>query len=689
VPLTSRAPTCRVGFVSAMRDCRAAATAAAVVMSSLCASAPAVAAPGFAAPLHPSSLSTAGLQSRDPVAALDAAGNAVVVWDSYDGTHRSIFSSLHGPGGTWQTPPVVISTPGTEVNTPALAVTSAGEAIATWEVSGPEPEQGSIQAAVLPPGASAWQAPVTISPVGPKHAAFDVRIAADGHGGAIALWTSQEAGETGVESAFLPVGSTSWQSPTVVPALVGAPQNAVVAMDPAGNAVAAWDGKEAGHQVIAVANRPAATGVWGKAQVLSSTTEESIEPQVAADGTGRAIVVWEAQAKAVSLVRASIGSAVTGGWSAAKQLSEGGERNQKPSLAMNAHGDGLAVWQSLDEAEEHGSIQSAAIAPGGGFQPDVRVSPEGEAGFEPQAVLDPQGNAVATWQSTPEALSGVRGASRPSGSVGWQPPTALSETGTTNFGVQLGVDPAGDVVAAWERQDTVSSSTVQAAAFDATGPALNSLSIPLTAVAGVPLALSVSPLDAWSALAGAGWTFGDGSSAPGVSVTHVYARPGRFSVSVTASDVLGNATATSAAIRVVAPPPPSITSASLSHARFRVGRKPTALSAARTPFGTEFRFMLSSAAKLQIKITRSVAGVRRGRSCVAPRAGLRHGRRCTRTITLGVLTRAARAKGAGAVAFSGRLGSRALAPGSYRAVLVASNIGGRSTPRTLRFTVLR
>jgi hypothetical protein len=53
-----------------------------------------------------------------------------------------------------------------------------------------------------------------------------------------------------------------------------------------------------------------------------------------------------------------------------------------------------------------------------------------------------------------------------------------------------------------------------------------------------------------------------------------------------------------------------------------------------------------------------------------------------------VLTRVGRA-GANAVPFSGRIGRKALAPGSYRATLTPSLGGAFGAPRTLSFTVVR
>jgi len=136
--------------------------------------------------------------------------------------------------------------------------------------------------------------------------------------------------------------------------------------------------------------------------------------------------------------------------------------------------------------------------------------------------------------------------------------------------------------------------------------------------------------------------------------------------------------------------PPLITAASITNSRFRVAKTSTAISARKAPLGTSFRFTLSAAATVKINITGSAAGLRRGKSCLAPSTKLRRARAksCTRTLALGSLSRAGEAQGADGVPFSGRIGRRALSPGSYHAILSASNAAGTSKPVTLVFAIV-
>jgi alpha-tubulin suppressor-like RCC1 family protein len=137
--------------------------------------------------------------------------------------------------------------------------------------------------------------------------------------------------------------------------------------------------------------------------------------------------------------------------------------------------------------------------------------------------------------------------------------------------------------------------------------------------------------------------------------------------------------------------PPTITAAHLLNRSFRVSRRPTAISARKAPLGATLRFALAAPARLRITIVRTAPGLSHGHRCVAPSARLKraHARRCTRRATAGVLTRAREPEGSDSVAFSGRIGYRALRPGNYVALLEAENNAGRSNTVTLSFAVVR
>jgi hypothetical protein len=146
--------------------------------------------------------------------------------------------------------------------------------------------------------------------------------------------------------------------------------------------------------------------------------------------------------------------------------------------------------------------------------------------------------------------------------------------------------------------------------------------------------------------------------------------------------------------RVQPPPPGSDTVAplflrtSMLRTVFAVGPRRTAVTA-RAKKGSAFRYTLSEAATVTIGFARRSAGRRSGKRCVKPRRSLRHAKRCGRRVRAGKLTRKA-PTGASVVAFSGRIGRKALPPGRYTAALTARDAAGNSSkPKTLGFRIVR
>ena len=140
--------------------------------------------------------------------------------------------------------------------------------------------------------------------------------------------------------------------------------------------------------------------------------------------------------------------------------------------------------------------------------------------------------------------------------------------------------------------------------------------------------------------------------------------------------------------------PPVLSNLSLTNKRFRRSHKKTAViakrhHASRVKEGTTIRFTLSETASVTVLFEQPRAGRRLGKSCRKPTAKLRRHKRCTRYILAGRLTRRTLKPGAQRIAFSGRLGSKALALGSYRLTITAADgAGNRSTPHRLSFTIV-
>ncbi|MEA2403470.1 MAG: hypothetical protein QOE08_117, partial [Thermoleophilaceae bacterium] len=131
---------------------------------------------------------------------------------------------------------------------------------------------------------------------------------------------------------------------------------------------------------------------------------------------------------------------------------------------------------------------------------------------------------------------------------------------------------------------------------------------------------------------------------------------------------------------------PGVSKLSLSNTRFRVGKTATAV-AASAKVGTAFRYALTEPATVTIIIDSAKLGQTVRKSCVAPKKG-RHAKRCTRYSFIGAITRRSGA-GLNVVPFSGRIGTKALKPGNYRARLIATDGANNRSPISAKtFTVV-
>jgi len=181
-----------------------------------------------------------------------------------------------------------------------------------------------------------------------------------------------------------------------------------------------------------------------------------------------------------------------------------------------------------------------------------------------------------------------------------------------------------------------------------------------------------------------GTAFTDSWDVDGVSVDAPDAPPPLVPAAGTSTPAAGSAPGVPAA-----PPEPPLARAAVSGFDFSpdviaVGSEPTPLSAVSK--GGSFSYTLSAPATVEIKLERKLVGRRKGRRCVKPKQGLK--RKCTRYQLKGTLTRSGNA-GQNTTPFSGRVGSRALPPGSYRATITATNTAGVSSAQTTSFRVVR
>jgi len=292
--------------------------------------------------------------------AFNRAGDAVAAWNYFNGSNHRLRASVRLAGGGFSAP-VDISTPTTAPTDPAVAISTAGEAIVVWGQRNATNSATVVQVSLRPPGGN-FSDPIDLSVAAP--------------------WFSEP-----------------W-----------------VAINEAGAAVVALLRSDGGHLIAQAAVRPPGGGFSALVDVSPAGPDAS-RPEPAIDSTGNVIVGWTtydatfdwpgpATPNVVMIATRPAG----GSFSSPVELSVPGEPSSGPLLGFDDGGEALAVWTGV------GVVKAAVRPPGGSFGAPVAISPPA-AGADDLAI-NAAGDAVVSWHRN----GIVQAAIRPAGS-GFSAPT--------------------------------------------------------------------------------------------------------------------------------------------------------------------------------------------------------------------------------------------------------------------------
>ncbi len=333
-------------------------------------------------------VSEEGQSAYGPQVAVDAAGEATVVWTRYNGSNDVVQAAVKPAGEPWGQP-ATLSKAGQEASEPQVAVDAAGDATVVWRRF-----NGSnyiVQAAVRPAGAP-WGNSATLSEAGQN--ASDPHIAVDTAGDAIAVWTRYNGSNGVVQAAVKPAGEP-WGTTTTVSEAGQEASEPQVAVDAAGDASAVWTRYNGfyggqGNYVVQDAVKPAGEP-WGEPATLSEESQdEGLEPRLAVDAAGDATAVWKRFIYGCCrLVQAAV-KPVGEPWGTTTTLEAGGD----PRVGVDAAGDATAVWTGYYGP---GDVVRAAVKPAGEPWGTTATISEDEVLFGPEVTVNAAGEATAVW----------------------------------------------------------------------------------------------------------------------------------------------------------------------------------------------------------------------------------------------------------------------------------------------------
>jgi hypothetical protein len=485
--------------------------------------------------LAASPLSQSGAESADTAMGLD--GGVAVAWLGVGGGD-SVQVATRPPLGSFS--PTLTVSPAGEDRAPQVAEDAAGDATVVWCNLG---TSDLVEAATVTDGMPS--AAVVLSEAG--KVSLSPAVAMNDRGDTVAAWTSRGGSGTIVQASFRPAGG-SFGAPVDLSSSGAGTDSARVAIDDAGDATVVWDQGSGGGEVVEAATRSAASGGFAKAAVLSSEAESSFHPFVAMNAEGDTAVTWSAFNGAAEVVQVAVRPA-GGTFDKAVSVSAEGADAVFPQVALDGHGDPGVVWS------REFVVQYAAGTSAGAFP---TVQSLAFQSWAPSIAEDPAGDTLVSYEDllNNSAVAVVRPAEGRFGEPQEVSPVgqAVSPNGESDEqGLNAAMDGAGDGAVGF----TAGELLPEVSMLDAGGPTLQNVSIPAAATAGVPVTFSVAPVDEVDPTPGVTWSFGDATSASGSTVTHTFADPGTYGVSVTATAAPGDSVTRTATIAVAAGAGPS------------------------------------------------------------------------------------------------------------------------------------
>jgi hypothetical protein len=383
-----------------------------------------------------------------PQIAIDSTGNAIAVWQQFDGSRYKIQANRYVLNVGWGTP-ATIDTGGTgSAGTPQIAMDPAGNAIAVW-IQWNGTRFGVFANRYT---AGSWGTAVVIDS-GSTGASANPDIAMDSNGNAIAVWDQYEGtlNRDSIRANRYTVSGNAWGTAEAIDTggtgNTGPSSNPQVAMDSNGNAIAVWE-QTAGVRSNIRANRYA--GSWATAGLIETDDMgNAYLPQVAMDSGGNAIAVWEQYDGSRFSINANR-YAAGGNWGTAEAIDTGGTGNAGDSgnaqIAMASGGTAIAVWEQFDGSLIN--IRASHFAAGWGVAQLIEAGSAGDAQL-PHVAMDSNGNAIAVWQQFDGSQISIL-ANRYTGAWGTAGLIDSSSTRSAEM-ARVAMNANGKTVAVWEQ----------------------------------------------------------------------------------------------------------------------------------------------------------------------------------------------------------------------------------------------
>ncbi|QEM68562.1 hypothetical protein FO488_10525 [Geobacter sp. FeAm09] len=359
-------------------------------------------------------ISTATGFAMMPKVAIDGSGNAVVVWMQSDNQLNSVWVNRYVAGSGWGSPKKLTSAVSSATGpsgVPSVAIDAAGNAVIMWNQSDAAVSSHfDVYASRYSVTGDSWSAPAMLS--SGTNCAYGYKVVANNAGAVAVIYnqfqrTDGIGGNGDASDIWVATGTTTGGFTTRTK--VSSSPNPIygqgsLAIDPVGDLLAAWIQNNNSGYFDVWASRQPAGGSWEAPKtVANSVTGECYSPEVAFDAHGNALATWEQQldTEGRQYVAASHYSAASGMWDAPAEISENIGNTYDQHIAVDPSGNATLVWYQIESAAV--TVRSAQYLLSSGWGASQLIATMGAAydGYMvfpvPRVAVNSSGKSIIIW----------------------------------------------------------------------------------------------------------------------------------------------------------------------------------------------------------------------------------------------------------------------------------------------------
>ena len=283
-----------------------------------------------------------------PQIAMDGSGNALAVWHQYDGTRHNIWSNRYAAGTGWGTAELIENDNSGHALNPRVEMDPSGNAVAVWQHY--DGTRYNLYTNRYTAGSGWGTAEIIEDEQGTVSGA---QVALDGSGNAVAVWSQSDGLRNNIWSNRYAADSGWGEAELIETDNSGSAYNPQIVMDGSGNAMVVWR-QPSGYRNSIWSNRYTMGVGWDEAELIETDDSgHALSPQIAIDGSGNALAVWS-QSDGTRYNILSNRYTMDAGWGEVELIETANSGDAyRPQVALDGSRNAVAVWSQSDGTFEN------------------------------------------------------------------------------------------------------------------------------------------------------------------------------------------------------------------------------------------------------------------------------------------------------------------------------------------------